>query len=86
MLKIQLYYNKLPRNAGAFVAISCRGTRERLSAVSYLGRCPVEVFLEHSPEKFIIGKPVPLQNLLQGIFGGDQIMVNMGQTDFVLVF
>ena len=51
----------------------------------YFQRRITEVFPENAAEQFIIGKPVSVQDDIDRILAGDQILINMGQTEFVLV-
>ena len=44
------------------------------------------MFGEHPAEQFIIGKSMPLQDLLQRILRRDEILINAGQPEFILIF
>lgn len=41
---------------------------------------------EHPAEQFIIGKSMTLQDLLQRIPRRDEILINAGQPEFILIF
>lgn len=44
------------------------------------------MLLEHTAKQLIVGKAVALQNLGEGILGGKQVPVNVGQSKLILIF